>query len=284
MNAVLDAMPAQAAAAPETFVRFGPGGQLTGVLSGPASNAANVPVLLLPSAGLQPRMGPFRLHALLAQRLASAGLRTFRYDIPGVGEAPRLPTCDATQATIAAMDQLEAMHGARAFAIGGICSAADTGWDAACVDRRVVALLMLDGICFAGPWYHYANLVGLLRRLPREWRRFAGKLRRRMRGGGVRLDSTAFRSWPSHAQARQQFAELVARDVRLLWIFSGGYADRFLHPRQFEWSFGAPVQAPGVEMHYWPDCDHTYFSQTQRERLIARIADWMQDLRGGAQP
>jgi hypothetical protein len=281
MNAVLDPVRTQAAGPTEVFVRFGPGGQLGGVLSGPATSG---PVLLLPSAGLQPRMGPFRLHVLLAQRLAAVGIRCFRYDIPGVGEVPRLPSCDATQATIAAMDQLEAMHGARSFAIGGICSAADTGWDAANADRRVEAVLLLDGLCFAGPWYHYARIVGLLRRLPREWRRFAGKLQGRLRGGGSRLDSSAFRSWPGHAQARQQFADLVARNVRLLWIFSGGYADRFLHPRQFEWSFGAPTRDPGVVMHFWPDCDHTYFSGAQRERLIARVVAWMQELQDGTPP
>ena len=70
----------------------------------------------------------------------------------------------------------------------------------------------------------------------------------------------------------------MARDVRQLWIFSGGYADRFLHPRQFAWSFGAPTRTPGVEMHYWPDCDHTYFSQVQRQRLIERVVDWMEQL------
>ena len=69
MNAVLDATRPQVATASETFVRFGPGGQLTGILSGPATAG---PVLLLPSAGLQPRMGPFRLHVLLARRLAKA--------------------------------------------------------------------------------------------------------------------------------------------------------------------------------------------------------------------
>lgn len=280
MNAALDTKRLGLAPAADVFVRFGPGGQLTGVLSGAAGSG---PTLLLPSAGLQPRMGPFRLHALLAERLASAGMRTFRYDIPGVGEAPRMPSCDATQASVAAMDQLEAMHGCRSFAIGGICSAADTGWDVAVVDPRVRALLLLDGLCFAGPWYHLARVLGLLRRLPREWRRFARKLPGRVRGNAS-LDSNAFRTWPTHAQAREQFAQLLARDVRMLWIFSGGYADRFLHHRQFEWSFGASARDPRATMHYWPDCDHTYFSQAQRARLIDTITGWMRDQDGRATP
>lgn len=257
--------------ADDVLVRFGPGGRLTGVLSGPAGAG---PTLLLPSAGLQPRSGPFRLHTLLAQRLAARGIRSFRYDIPGVGEAPRLADCDATQATLAAMDLLEFEHRSRTFAIGGICSAADTGWDVATVDPRIVALLLLDGVCFAGPWYRYARVLGLLRRLPKEWRHFARKVPGRLRGNAS-LDSNAFRTWPGHAEAREQFAQFVARDMRLLCIFSGGYADRFLHPRQFEWSFGPPARDPRVAMHYWPDCDHTYYGRAQRDRLIARVADWM---------
>jgi hypothetical protein len=99
----------------------------------------------------------------------------------------------------------------------------------------------------------------------------------RMRGNAS-LDSNAFRTWPGHAEAREQFARLVARDVRLLWIFSGGYADRFLHPRQFQWAFGPPARDSRVTMHYWPDCDHTYFGRAQRDRLIDAVAGWMDAL------
>lgn len=276
MNAVVErplARP-EAGTMDEVFVRFGPGGALLGILAGPSDADT---VLLLPSAGLQPRSGPFRLHVLLAQRLAAMGVRTFRYDVPGVGEAPRLRDCDAVQASIAALDVLATAHGGRTFAIGGICSAADTGWDVADADARISALLMLDGICFAGPWYHAARALGLLRRLPREWRRFARKATGRLRGGSS-LDSNAFRTWPDQARAREQFARFVARDVRMLWIYSGGYADRFLHPAQFAWSFGAPARDPRVAMHYWPDCDHTYFGQAQRERLLEATANWLQAL------
>lgn len=255
----------------EVFVRFGPDQRLTGILSGVGGNGCT---LLLPSAGLQPRAGPFRMHVLLADRLARQGIRCFRYDVPGVGEAPRIAGCDATQASMAAIDQLQLDHGCHTFAIGGICSAADTAWDVAVADSRVSALLLLDGICFAGPWYHYAHILSLLRRMPREWRHFARRLPARMKGRPG-LDSNSFRTWPDHATARRQFEQLVARDVRFMWVFSGGYGDRFLHPRQFGWSFGPATRDPRVAFHYWPDCDHTYFVRAQRERLITTTTDWM---------
>ena len=261
------------------IIRFGPEQRLTGVLTGAPAEG---PILLLPSAGLQPRAGPFRLHAELGERLRARGIRSFRYDVPGVGETPRLNGCDAQQATLAAIEHLEATQGCRSFAVGGICSAADTGWDVANLDARVTAVLLLDGLCYTGPWYHYARMLDRLRRLPRHWQRMLRSARRRMRGTGGSLDADAFRTWPSHAKARSQFAQLVQRDVRLLCIFSGGYAERFMHPRQFTWSFGPPARDPRVTMHFWPDCDHTYFSRAHRERLMTTVEDWMVGLAAGA--
>lgn len=257
-----------------TIERFGPERRLTGVLSGPPTTGL---ILLLPSAGLQPRAGPFRLHTELAARLSARGMRTFRFDVPGVGEAPRLNGLDAGEATLAAIDHLGAAHGGRRFAVGGVCSAADTGWEVANMDARVSAVLLLDGLCYTGPWYQYGRVIDRMRRIPTQWRRMLRSARRRM-GEAKGLDSTAFRTWPSRDTARNQFEQLVKRDVRMLWIFSGGYAERFIHPRQFAWTFGPPVKDPRVTMHYWPDCDHTYFGSTQREKLIGTVQDWMEGM------
>jgi len=255
------------------LVEFGPDQRLIGVLTGPA-NGASKPTLVLPSAGLQPRSGPFRLHVALAERLAAHGIRCFRFDVPGVGEAPRLNGYDAHAATVAAIDALEAHHGCSDFVVGGVCSAADLGWKTAVDDARVSAVLLLDGISFTGPWFHYARNLDRLRRLPRDWRRMLRGAPRRLQGSEG-LGSADFRDWPSHSEARRQFSGLVARDVRLLWIYTGGYTDRFLHPRQFGWAFGRPARDARVVMHYWPDCDHTYFARAHRDRLLGTVEAWM---------
>lgn len=275
-------LPAVSGEGPRTkrIVRFGPDGQFTGVLTGDPGAASN-PVLLLPSAGLQPRSGPFRLHVELGERLAASGIRTFRFDAPGVGEAPRVTGFDAIAATRAAMDALEAGQGGMQFIVGGICSAADIGWSAAVQDERVAALLMLDGIAFTGLWFAYARTLDRLRRVPREWRRMLRDARRNG-GGGEGLSSADFRDWPTHAQAREQFARLVARGTHMLWIYTGGYTDRFQHARQFRWAFGAPAADPRIAMHYWPDCDHTFYARTHRDRLIGRIDAWIAGLKEAA--
>lgn len=258
------------------ILRFGPQQLLAGILTGEES--ATGPVLILPSAGLQPRAGPFRLHVDLARRLEAQGLPTFRFDVPGVGEAPRITGFDSVAAVCAAMDLLEASFGYRCFAVGGICSAADLGWNAAVKDTRVVAVLLLDGIAFRGPWFRVAKAVDRLQRVPSEWRRMARDAMRRRGGAKNAPQSADFRDWPSHGNARAQFAALVARGTQMLWIFTGGYTDRFLHPRQFRWAFGTPAEARCVRMHYWPDCDHTFYARAHRDRLVERIAAWLSDL------
>ena len=255
-----------------TFVEFGTGNQLVGVLTGDP-HASSSPILVLPSAGLQPSSGPFRLHVELAEQLAEIGIRSFRFDVPGVGEAPRLAGYDDHGATLAALDALQMRHGASSFVVGGICSAADAGWKAAVNDARVTAVLMLDGVTFTGPWYHYAGTLDRLRRIPLEWRRMLKDMGRKRGGNGLR--SADFRDWPDHPDARRQFSELVARGVNQLWIYTGGFTDQFQHPRQFQWTFGEAARSPCVAMHYWPDCDHTFFARAHRDRLVGTVKTWM---------
>ena len=268
------------------LVRFGPQEQLVGVLSSGAS--ASGPILVLPNAGLVPRAGPFRLHVELAERLASRGIRTFRFDTPGVGEAPRLPGCGAQEATIAALDRLAAEHAGERFVVGGVCSAADLGWSTAVLDHRVVGMLMLDGIAFTGSWFHVARLAGVLRRGPGEWlgilRRWLARTGAGKQPGSAGPTIADYRDWPDRASARRLFAGLVARGTRSLWIYTGGYSDLFLHPRQFTRMFGRTARDPRVAMHYWPDCDHTFYARTHRDRLLDTVERWMveQVAAGGA--
>jgi hypothetical protein len=257
-----------------TLVQFGPDNHLVGVLSKVSRSPAPL-TLVLPSAGLLPRTGPFRFHVDLSQRLATRGIQTFRFDVPGVGEAPRLNGCDARAATLAAIDHLATHHGCNRFAVGGLCSAADIGWSAAVSDERVIAILMLDGISFHGPWFHLARIRRVIQRLPREgWgmlQRFAGRTLRRERP----LSASDFRDWPQLSEARQQFSALVDRGVHSLWVYTGTYSERFLHPRQFVWSFGAPARHPRTTLHYWEDCDHLFYAKAHRNRLLDTVDSWL---------
>lgn len=258
----------------DRIVQFGPEGRLVGVLSG-ASLPASAPTLVLPSAGLLPRAGPFRLNVELAGLLVPCGIRTFRFEVPGVGETPRLAGCGSRDATLAAFDHLASEYGCQTFVVGGVCSAADVGWSAALMDERVSALVMLDGLAYTGPWFHVARMAGVLRRPLRDWWNVLRRRVGRVRSTSPMADMADYRDWPERAEAQRQFAALVARNVHSLWIYTGGYTDRFLHPRQFAWSFGKAVRDERVAMHYWPDCDHTFYARAHRDRLLATVLSWL---------
>ncbi len=269
----------------DEIVRFGPGHQLVGILSG-VELAPDTPVLVLPSAGVVPRAGPFRLHVELARRLCAHGVRTFRFDVPGVGEAPRIKSCGAQESTLAALERLADSHGAERFIVGGVCSAADVAWNVAAADQRVRGVILLDGLAYAGPWFRFALICGVLRRPVREWLAVAGRLLARRRSKQPALTTSDYRDWPSREEARRQFTRLLTADVHSLWVYTGGFAGEFLHPRQFAWSFGAAARDPRVAMHYWPDCDHTFFARTHRDRLLDTMVRWLDDtfMAGGVTP
>lgn len=255
----------------EMLVSFGPQDRLTGIL-GDEAHEPTAPILVLPNAGLVPRAGLFRLHVEMSRRLC---VRTFRFDLPGVGEAPRIPGCDHRQATLAAFDRLSTQFGCKRFIVGGICSAADLGWRVANDDTRVVGLLMLDGITFTGPWFQVGRIASILHRSPRQWVGVATRLLKRASTGEATLAASDYRDWPGRDEARKQMATLVARKVQMLWIYTGGVSDRFLHPREFYWAFGDAARSEMITLAHWPDCDHTFFSRAHRDRLLDAVSDWL---------
>lgn len=256
----------------ETLVQFGPGNRLVGILGG---GAPGTPVLVLPNSGIVPRAGLFRLHVELARALEPLDISTFRFDLPGVGEAPRIAGCDDRQATRAALDHLASQYGCRRFVIGGVCSAADLGWRIAVEDARVCGLLMLDGISFPGPWFQWARVAAVLRRSPLQWPGVALRLLRRARAAQPTPVASDYRDWPSREEARRELSEMVARRVRMLWIYTGGVSDRFLHPREFRWGFGKAAQSDVIALEHWPDCDHTFYARAHRDRLLDTVSGWL---------
>jgi hypothetical protein len=175
------------------------------------------------------------------------------------------------------MDHLAALGVASRFVVGGVCSAADRGWIAAAEDPRVVGAMLLDGVAFKGPWFQFARVAGVLSRPPRDW--LAAARRRigdRSNGDGA-LATTAYREWPTRAEARAQLASMLARDVRLLFVYTRGITDYFRDRRQFAWGFGSAARDPRVTCHYWRDCDHTFYAHFARERLLGALEHWFVD-------
>jgi pimeloyl-ACP methyl ester carboxylesterase len=215
------------------------------------------------------------MHVDLARALAAQGHAVFRFDLPGVGESPRLSSLTPVDAVRAALDALGREHRANRFVVGGVCSAADLGWRVAERDPRVTGVLLLDGLGFGGPWFALAKFRRVLSRPPRHWPGMARRLFARHGGTAPMPTSADFRDWPSRLEAQAQMHAMLARGVRFLFIYTGGVSDRFLHPRQFSWSFGRQARHANVDLRLWPDCDHLFCRPSDRARLLRALADWL---------
>ena len=230
--------------------------------------------VILLNAGFIHRSGPFRLHTRLARALAASGMATFRYDAPGVGDALTRSSQTQIQATRASLDALSARFGYRRFVVGGICSAADLGWLLALADPRVVGLISIDGLARQGFWYSFGRMRRALQKSPREW---LLAIRHRL----VRSESSAMaqvspedlRDWPARGTEREQLHSLLEHKLEWFSLFTAG-TSYFLHPRQWLATFGNDARSSLIEFRFWPRCDHTFFAESDRRRLIDTLVAW----------
>ena len=131
-----------------------PFGELFGIVSEPTRRpAADVCAVLL-NAGAIRRVGPNRMWVEAARRWASAGVRTLRLDLEGIGDADgdadrfselaELYTPRMTAQVGAAIDALADRDLGSRFVLGGLCSGAYWAFHAAHADERVIAALLLN--------------------------------------------------------------------------------------------------------------------------------------------
>ena len=125
----------------EHCCQFGAGQGLAGIVCEPSSERPRQ-ALILVSAGLLPKQGPFRLYAQLARRLAGSGVVTLRFDLGGIGDSALdtsgLPLRARTERDLqAAIDFLQQRFPAAQLVLAGLCSGAEDAFRMAARDPRV---------------------------------------------------------------------------------------------------------------------------------------------------
>lgn len=240
-----------------------------GVLTLAAPASPTRPIVILLSAGLLHRVGPFRLHVQLARALAAAGHNVLRFDLPGVGDSG-FAVVEPVAVVQQVFDVLHRTFADARFIVGGICSAADLGWRIALADARVCGVMLLDGYARRGLWFRVGQVGLLLRRPPRSW---FGILQRRA-NSRVQITDDDLRDWPQGAEAQTQLRALLARKVRVLAIYTGGVASYFLHPRQFGATFARAARDERVTFAFWPQADHLFMADRDRRTLLDAVRDW----------
>jgi pimeloyl-ACP methyl ester carboxylesterase len=262
----------------ELACQFGSDGRLSGVLTPAAAGAADT-ALVLVSAGLVTKYGPHRLYAELARRVAGLGLAAFRFDLDGIGYSPPDPRPLGLAARTAAeietaLDYLAAHHGIRRFVLGGLCSGAEDAFRYALRDPRVVALVMIDPFAYRTPgfgWRHLRN------RLLRRALRLVGAYRPEAAAGTPTLIDYAYLA---RSESEPILAALLARAVRLHFVYTAGVLERFNHLAQFGKMFPAAAASALVAVDFFPRIEHTQMLAADRATLITAIAGRIAALRG----
>lgn len=258
------------------------GGYGFGLLSrGTDRDPSSVPLVLL-NSGLIHRIGPFRMYVDFARELAGKGINVFRFDLPRAGDGPSDGV--SVDATIQAVfDTLARATGARHFAIGGICSAADIAWRIAQDDPRVSGVWLFDGFAHRGRWFRLARARRALARPPGQWPMLAWKLARRVRVPSG-PDIQEIRDWPDPAQFKAQSSVLLARGVRILAMYTGGVSKYLLHRRQLDDTFGPAHRHAGLQVEFWPQFDHTLMRPADRARVLSVLGEWCAGFRMPLRP
>ncbi|MBL9028269.1 MAG: alpha/beta hydrolase [Myxococcales bacterium] len=273
---------------------FGDDRGLVGVVTSPASPRAGAPAVVLLNAGLVHRVGPFRMHVELARRLAGAGFLVLRMDQSSLGDSQARPAglsyeeravLDARQA----FDFLTERYGTPRFVVVGLCAGAMNAHRVALADDRVVGCCLLDGYAYRtkGFWIRRAASAALD---PRAWRGLAARLARGVKQGsllhvldrsegdwsapsgespGEDATSIFAQDWPPLSEVRGELERIVARGVRMLYVYTGGWSD-FTHPSQFDEMF-PDLPARSVDVRYFPEADHTYVILAHREKMLREV-------------
>jgi pimeloyl-ACP methyl ester carboxylesterase len=254
----------------ESACQFGPHRQLAGVLTEPETVTQRRAVVLV-SAGVTPKFGPFRLYVELARRLGREGYRTLRFDLGGIGDSgdeyAGYPLEQRTYLQIrAAFDHLSERFDLDGIVLAGLCSGADDSFRQAERDHRVTGVVMVDPFAYRTVGFLWRHL---LFRMRRRLLRATGLYRPLPKARGASL--VDYEHLPLEESSRI-LRELLRRGVRLHFVYTGGMREHFNHRGQLRAMF-REIQLNGqVSVDYLPQLDHTQLLQAERRILIEAVA------------
>ena len=265
----------------ETPIVFGEFENLVGVVNDPEARQSDVAVLML-TPGMLHHTGPYRLHVLMARRLAKQGIASLRYDLSGIGESlavgePGSSLERASREAQYAMDRMQADYGIKKFILFGLCSGADDGMYAALKDDRIVGLALLDGCGYRTMRYHVHRALGhYLPRLFRldKWKRLVRRGPTEETAGSLQM-GVDIREYPEQEVAEFQISELADRGVQMRFIYTGGVAGYFNYGAQFFDMFPSLRGRKEVSTTFFPDMDHLAMLREDRVKLLNDLTGWI---------
>jgi len=261
----------------EACCQFGPGRRLAGILTEPGVLAPRLGVVLV-SAGLLPKFGPFRLYAQLARRLAESPIATLRFDLGGIGDsAPEYEGRRLQERTgleiRAALDLLTERYQLDGIVLGGLCSGAEDAFRAAESDSRVTGVLLIDPFAYRTAGWAWRNL---LHRLARRSLRALGIYEPLPLAQQEQPRLVSYR-YIQHRESTRILRTLLLRKAHVHFVYTAGVREHFNHQRQLRAQFNDLDFRGLVTLDHFPHIDHTQLLEDDRRTLIEAIACRLQD-------
>lgn len=239
--------------------------------------------MILITAGYTVKSGPYRLYTNLSRAIAETGIPTLRFDLGGIGDSQTLrPDHSLQQRTMAdiraAVDYLANQSSFSQFVIGGLCSGAEDAFRYAASDDRVAGVVMIDPHAYRTTGWYVRNILSrrLLNRI----------VCKALKTGGFLPDTSSTRSGVAGEQLSEQLIDykymdcseakaildkLLARDVKLHYVFTGERLDKFNHDGQLRKMYGETLDDNGITVSFLPTIGHIQVFQEDRQKLIEAI-------------
>jgi hypothetical protein len=272
----------------DEVLQLGSEGQLVGILSHreAAPGRTDAPAVILLNAGVLHRVGPHRLHVLLARQIAARGNPSLRLDLGGIGDSIASSEAatfrdSAVADTRTAMTGLGDACGARRFVLFGVCAGADNAMATALVDDRVAGIILVDPHTYPTRRSQLRALrarvakSGSVQAAVRSGLRVAGRgLRLALaRARGAKVPPSEGREPPPVETFRAELNQLIDRGVRILAVYSGIHGAGYNENDQLFELF--PELRGRMDRVYFPDANHTFTELAAQRELIAAVTAWI---------
>jgi acyl transferase domain-containing protein/pimeloyl-ACP methyl ester carboxylesterase len=263
-------------------VRFGRQEHLIGVIHEAENQSCSVGVLLW-NTGISHRIGPFRVHAELAEKMAQLGFTVIRFDLSRLGDSD-LAEHDASIQDIFTRDIndaaqiLEDRYQIKEIISIGICSGGVDAWYHARQDPRIRGLVMVDS--FVYPTFRHEFQIFLKRIFsPKRWKRYIKMafLPWSQQKALGPLNDFLESNYPTQAIAATDTQKLVDRGTEMLVIYTGGFHPWYSYKTQFVAMLQGVNFKEKLQLEFWPDVDHLFSLVEDRKRFLRLVQIWIQE-------